>query len=74
MSDAQRRRTRAPRKSPKTVSGKQIRQTIKDMHMARCIEFSLALHDERVDWAMMLSLHLQMVELEGLEAAMGELL
>jgi hypothetical protein len=74
MSDARRRRTRAPRKSPKTASGEQIRQTMKDMHMSRCIEFSLALHDERVDWGMMLSLHLQMVELEGLETAIGELL
>jgi diacylglycerol kinase len=47
---------------------------MKDMHMSRCIEFSLTLHDERVDWGMMLSLHLQMVELEGLETAIGELL
>jgi hypothetical protein len=74
MSDAKRRRTRVPRKSQKTSSPKQIRQGIKEMLMARAIEFSLGLHDERVDWAMMLSLHLQMVELEGLETAMAELL
>jgi diacylglycerol kinase len=74
MSDAQRRRTRAPRKSQKTASPKQIRQGINEMLMARAIEFSLGLHDERIDWAMMLSLHLQMVELEALETAMAELL
>jgi hypothetical protein len=74
MSDARRRRTRGSRKSPQTASTNQIRQTITEMYQARQIEWSLHLDYDRIDWAALLSLHLQMIELEGLETAIRELL
>jgi hypothetical protein len=61
-------------KTGKQVSPEEIRAYIEDSLRLRQAEWHLQLlEDEQPDWSMLLGLHLQMSELERLEAGVEEL-
>ncbi len=67
-------RRRTPRNSGRRrpASPEQIRGQLTDDYLARQIEWSLALDAERVDWAYLLGLHLQMTEIEHLTESLED--
>jgi hypothetical protein len=63
------------KKTRKQVTPDQIRAYIEESYQLRQAEWHLQLlEDERPDWSSLLGLHLQMTELEQLQASIVELM
>jgi hypothetical protein len=69
-----RRRSSCKRNPPKlkAASPDQIRAQLKQDYIARQTEWTLSLEASRVDWAYLLGLHLQMIEIEHLSQSLEE--
>ena len=67
-----RRSTRTSTSRRKPFTPAEIRAQLTNDYLARQIQWSLGLDAERVDWTYLLSLHLQLIELEYLAGSLEE--
>jgi hypothetical protein len=67
-----RRRNSHQRNPDNAVSPEQIRAQLNQNYLARQTEWRLGLAGNRVNWAELLALHLQMTELEHLTESLEE--